>query len=77
MKARIIKDFKEYSYRVYVTDAAKVITSNTARLGGGNEITKRWYDAINASAVKDDRTADEIALDIMKNAGLRFKGENG
>lgn len=35
---------KETLYRVYVTDALKVICENTAKQVGGGYLTERYYD---------------------------------
>lgn len=56
---------KETSYRVYMTDAISALV----KMKGGN-ISKRWYDVVNPPKV-DDRTGDEIALDVI----ARLTGE--
>ena len=53
---------EEYSYRAYVTD--------TLRLQGENQYpTARWMEIIEPK-LADDRTGDEIALEVIRGAGL-------
>lgn len=61
---------KGQAYRVYVTDALKCITENTAGLVGGSAMTLRYFDLLHPEKV-DTRTGDEIAADVIKNAGLK------
>lgn len=58
-------------YRVYMTDAAKAFVGNTARANGGQELTRRWVDLIDIKPT-DNRTGDEIALDVINKAGLKL-----
>jgi len=37
----------------------------------GESLTKKYYDIINPVA-EDDRSGEEIAVDVMKRAGLKF-----
>lgn len=57
-------------YRVYVTDALKLLVENTARYSGGNHMTQRWIDSITPKK-QDTRTGAEIAADVIKKAGLK------
>ncbi|MGX8706913.1 MAG: hypothetical protein ACSW8J_10080, partial [bacterium] len=57
-------------FNAYVTDALMLITENTARYAGGRYQTRRWLDAAHP---RDTRTGDEIAVELMQRAGLRFK----
>lgn len=68
--AAFLQECKEKQYKAYVTDALKAIVENTARFGGGVVINERWYDIQNRKRVADNRTADQIAADIVKRAGL-------
>lgn len=61
------------TYRVYVSDALRIISENTARFGGGTFVKQRYYDVINPPRA-DERSGDEIAEDIIKRAGLKVKG---
>lgn len=70
---------EELRYKAYVTDALKAITENTMRrlvpgVGAveyGSYIQKRWY---NQEEPKEEKTGDEIAEEIIRRAGLTFKG---
>lgn len=61
---------KETAYRIYVTDALKTISENTAKYSGGSYLTKRYADIIKPGPV-DSRTGEEIAADVIKKAGLK------
>lgn len=54
-------------YKIYVTDVIKCIAESM-----GNEIDYRFIELIDSNTV-DNRTGDEIALDIIKRAGLKVK----
>lgn len=58
---------EEEAYRIYVTDALKTITENTCRFNGGGTMSKRWYDLTKPA---DTRTAEEIADEVVRKAGL-------
>lgn len=61
----------ERRYLAYVTDALMAITENTARFNGGSTMRGRWMDYY---MPVDTRTGDEIAIEVIKNTGLRPKG---
>jgi len=63
---------EERRYRAYLTDALMVLTENMAKFAGGKHLMKRWADEF---MPKDTRTAEEIAADVIKNAGLTMGGE--
>lgn len=66
-----VADTQEEFYRAYITDALQILTKNTGRaVSEGLSINKRWYDILTTKP--DNRTADEIAADIIKGAGLSF-----
>lgn len=46
-----------------------MITENTAKYSGGNYMTSKYADVIYPKA-KDNRTGDEIAADVIKQAGI-------
>ena len=54
----------ERKYRVYLTDTIKAISE-------GKTVSKRYIEWIDQKP--ETRDADEIVLDVMKNAGLKFK----
>ena len=72
--ARINEREKTETYRIYVTDALRVVAENTARFASGNYIKARYADMIEPKK-QDNRTGDEIVADIIKRAGLVVKSE--
>ena len=70
----MLEDVHAETYRVYVSDALRIISENTARFGGGTFAKQRYYDVINPPKV-DERSGDEIAADIIERAGLRSFSE--
>ena len=64
----------ELGYRIYITDALKIATENTARIGGGSAMSKRWAETLesqNKRVLADDtRSPEEIVADIAEKAGL-------
>lgn len=63
---------KEKIYKIYVTDALKTISENTA--GGQNRaaMTKRWIDLIEPKVITETRSAEEIISDFKSR--LNKKG---
>lgn len=55
---------KEMAYRIYITDSLFY-------LGQMKSLNVRYYDLVNPRP-KETRTGDEIALDVIEKAGLRF-----
>ncbi len=72
--ARLNERAKTEAYRIYVTDALRVVAENTARFASGNYIKARYADMIEPKK-QDNRTGDEIVADIIKRAGLVVKSE--
>ena len=62
---------EEKQFRVYITDALMTIANNVANFGGGSKIVTRYIDL---DKPQDTRTGNEIAVDVMKRAGLTFGG---
>ena len=60
---------RDLAYRIYVTDCLRIISENTAKMGGGSYITAKFSDIINPKPV-DKRTGEEIAADIIKRSGI-------
>lgn len=54
-------------YRCYTTDMLKAIAE-----GMGATVNSRFVDSLN-NEPQDETTGDEIALDIIKRAGLKGK----
>ena len=67
--ARYQSQQRDLAYRIYVTDCLRIISENTAKMGGGSYITAKFVDIINPKPV-EKRTGEEIAADIIKRAGI-------
>ena len=67
--ARYQSQQRDLAYRIYVADCLRIISENTAKMGGGSYITAKFADIINPKPV-DKRTGEEIAADIIKRAGI-------
>ena len=67
--SRYQSQVRELAYRIYVTDCLRIISENTAKMGGGSYITAKFSDIINHKHA-DNRTGEEIAADIIKRAGI-------
>lgn len=67
--ARYQSQQRDLAYRIYVADCLRIISENTAKIGGGSYITAKFYDIINPKPA-DNRTGEEIAADIIKRAGI-------
>ena len=67
--ARYQSQQRDLAYRIYVTDCLRIISENTAKMGGGSYITAKLSDIINPKPA-DNRTGEEIAADIIKRAGI-------
>ncbi len=67
MNSRIEEYDREFAYRLFVTESLRNIPQNKA-------ISKNlidFYKSLNEPV--DNRNADEIARDVIQNAGLKFK----
>lgn len=67
--ARFNQHQRDLAYRIYVSDCLRIISENTAKIGGGSYITAKFEDIINPKPV-DNRAGEEIAADIIKRAGI-------
>ena len=67
--ARYQSQQRDLAYRIYVADCLRIISENTAKVGGGSYITAKFADIINPKPV-EKRTGEEIAADIIKRAGI-------
>ena len=63
------KEQEDKAVRIYYAECLRVITENTAKMGGGSYISAKLADIINPKPV-DNRTGEEIAADIIKRAGI-------
>lgn len=66
VEARIAEDREEYAYKAYMTDGIQLAPQS-------KYIVARWCDLI-AQKTIDNRSGDEIAMDIITRAGLSLKG---
>ncbi len=67
---------KERLYQTYITDTLKCLNDNLAKVIGGSSIKARYYDLLEAGSKKEsEKTGDEIAIEIIKKAGLKVKGK--
>lgn len=71
--ARWAKQQRDMAYRIYITDALYTISENTMKFGGGRSMQKRYIEMIEPPQ-KEHRSGDEVAIDIIKRAGLIPKG---
>lgn len=52
-------------YEIYVTDALKAITENTAKMYGGSSLKLRYVDLLeNSNKQEETRTAEDIISNI-------------
>ena len=63
------KEQEEKAVKIYFSECLRIITENTAKMGGGSYITAKFADIINPKPV-DNRAGEEIAADIIKRAGI-------
>ena len=63
------KQQEEKAVKIYFAECLRIITENTAKMGGGSYITAKLSDIINPKPV-DNRAGEEIAADIIKRAGI-------
>lgn len=65
--ARFKKEQRDDAYRIYITDSLYYLRREES-------LTYRYFDWINKDTNIDYRTADEIAVDIIKRANLNVEG---
>ncbi len=61
--ARYLDNQREVAYRIYITDALRIISENTAKYGGGGYIKARYADIIHPKP-EDNRTHEEVVAHI-------------
>lgn len=64
------KEQEDKAVKNYYAECLRIITENTAKIGGGSYITAKFSDIINPKPV-DNRSGEEIAADIIKRAGIK------
>ena len=67
--ARYKQRKRDVAYRIYVADCLRTISENTARFAGGSYITQKITSVLGYER-EDQRTGEEIAADVIKQAGL-------
>lgn len=70
--ARLNERAKTEAYRIYVTDALRLVAENTARYASGDYIKARYADMIEPKR-QDNRTCEEITADVVARCGLTIK----
>lgn len=73
--ARLNEKARNDAYRIYVTDALRLVAENTARYASGDYIKARYADMIEPKK-QDNRTCEEITADIVARCGLVVKHES-
>ena len=74
--AQYRREQEDKAYRIYVTDALRLISENTASSVGGKYITARFADVIAPPKEEDNRTCEEITAEIIARCGLVVKNES-
>lgn len=74
--AQYRREQEDKAYRIYVTDALRLISENTASSVGGKYITARFSDVIAPPKEEDNRTCEEITAEIIARCGLVVKNES-
>lgn len=70
----IKREYRTLLYRIYMTDAVKIIAENAAHFAGGSTLAKRYYDMLGEEKPKPEKTAEQIIDEVTKNAGLEVIG---
>ena len=63
---------EEKAFRSYMADGIKCISESVANQYGGSYLQERYADIITVSRV-EEKTGDEIALEVIKKAGLKVR----
>lgn len=64
---------RQKAVEIYITDGIRCISESVAKAFGGSYMTERFADLVN-NEHEEERTGDEIALDIITRAGLKTRG---
>lgn len=57
------------AYRIYVSEALRIVTENTAKSYGGSYLDEKFSEIISGKQI-DNRSGDEIVSDIINRAGI-------
>ena len=74
--AQYRREQEDKAYRIYVNDALRLISENTASSVGGKYITARFADVIAPPKEEDNRTCEEITAEIIARCGLVVNNES-
>lgn len=74
--AQYRREQEDKAYRIYVTDALRLVSENTASSVGGKYITARFADVIAPPKEEDNRTCEEITAEIIARCGLVVNNES-
>ena len=74
--AQYRREQEDKAYRIYVADALRLISENTASSVGGKYITARFADVIAPPKEEDNRTCEEITAEIIARCGLVVNNES-
>lgn len=66
---KIKQDFEMELRREYMAKCARICTENTAKLSGGSYIGLEYSEILHPKP-KDNRTAEEIVMDVIAKAGI-------
>lgn len=70
---RLERERRDEAYRIYLTDTLKIISENTAKLGG-NAVSIRFYDIIHGGTnQKAEKTSEEIISELVRKGGIKIK----
>jgi hypothetical protein len=67
VSSRIDQKLHDDIYRFYVTNALKILTTNTAKFAGGTELTKTYREIISNDTTQSEEQQEKEAQDIIKN----------
>ena len=68
--SRYRSEAEDKAYRVYITDALKVLTGNKINYAGGSVMSGRYAYLLKPAYT---RSAEEVAAAVIKKAGLVVK----
>ena len=63
----LLQKREQKAYRVYVTDALKVIAENTSRFNGGATMNGRWFDLVDVSKPKAKEQSQEEIINRLRH----------
>ena len=66
------KEQEDKAVKIYYAECFRIITENTAKMGGGSFMQAKLKEIIDPKPV-DKRTGEQIVADIIKKAGLEVR----